>query len=140
MLTTPNILHLNARLSCFLTGQRILRRGLINEIQTLRGVKGGKYYHGHTFLIDYFRLRDIFRLSGFGRIEVFADRYSASSIALLWTVPILFAAVRLSIRMSINKDQKIGKLFPGIALGQKDSCYSRETLSLEFFVGIGNFS
>ncbi|MFQ5849126.1 MAG: methyltransferase domain-containing protein [Candidatus Binatia bacterium] len=112
VLTTPNVLHLISRLSYFLTGQRILRRGLVNEIQTLKLIKNGEFFHGHAFLIDYFRLRYILRLSGFGRIKVFTDRYSRTSVALLWTVPILFVAVILSIWMSVSKDRKIGKLIP----------------------------
>jgi SAM-dependent methyltransferase len=110
LLTTPNMMHLNARLSYLLVGQRILRRGLVNEVQTLRNVEGGKFYHGHAFLIDYFRLRYLLRLAGFTRIEVFTDRYSPTSIALSWLVPILFAATMLSIRMSIRKKRSKGNL------------------------------
>jgi len=65
-----------------LSGQRILARGVINEVQTPRFVGNGKVYHGHAFLIDYFRLRYLLKLSGFDRIEVFTDRFSPSSIAL----------------------------------------------------------
>src|SRR5688572_2504471 len=36
LLTTPNVMHLSARMSAFLTGQRHLRRGFVNEDQTLR--------------------------------------------------------------------------------------------------------
>ena len=110
LLTTPNVMHLHARLSYLLAGQRILKRGLVNEVQTLRNVEGGRFYHGHAFLIDYFRLRYLLRLSSFTRIEVFTDRYSPTSIAFIWLAPILFAATRLSIRMSVRKDRRKGKV------------------------------
>lgn len=112
VLTTPNVLHLISRLSYLLAAQRILRRGLINEVQTLKFVRDGHFFHGHAYLIDYFRLRYILRLCSFGRIRVMTDRYSASSIALVWLVPFLFAAVKLSIRMSIAGDRKKGKAIP----------------------------
>ena len=116
VLTTPNVLHLISRLSYFLTGQRILRRGLINEVQTLKFVRHGEFFHGHAFLIDYFRLRYILRLAEFDHLEVFTDRYSSSSLALSLAVPFLFAAVQLSIRMSVKKDMKIGKAVPDPAV------------------------
>ena len=71
IVTTPNIMHLAARMSAFLTGQRNLRRGLINEVQTLRGRNGARIYHGHAFLLDYFRARYMIRLAGFDKLEVY---------------------------------------------------------------------
>ncbi len=109
VLTTPNVLHLHSRLSYLLSGQRILARGVINEIQTPRFMGDGKVYHGHAFLIDYFRLRYLLKLSGFDGIEVFTDRYSPSSIALAPIVPILYGAFALSVRRSIRKDRSKGK-------------------------------
>ncbi|MBI4527651.1 MAG: methyltransferase domain-containing protein [Deltaproteobacteria bacterium] len=111
VLTTPNVLHLNGRVSWLLTGQRILKRGLINEVQTVRKIDNGKIYHGHAFLIDYFRLRYLLRLSGFDGIEVYTDRYSLSSIIFLWLVPLLFTAALLSVRMSMTKDRKKRKFY-----------------------------
>jgi SAM-dependent methyltransferase len=96
VITTPNTSHLSARLSQFLTSQRSLRRGLINEDQSLRDRHGPFFYHGHVFLIDYFRLRYILRIAGFNEIEVFTDRYSPTSIAL---AP-LAIAIRLSMRLT----------------------------------------
>jgi SAM-dependent methyltransferase len=82
VITTPNVMHLSARLSAMLTGQRTMRRGLANEVETLRSRSGSRFYHGHIFLIDYFRLRYLMRLAGLGAIEVYTDRFSPSSIAL----------------------------------------------------------
>jgi SAM-dependent methyltransferase len=105
ILTTPNVLHLNSRVSYMLSGQRTLARGVVNEIQTPRFVGDGNIYHGHAFLIDYFRLRYILKLSGFDQIDVFTDRYSPSSIALAPLVPFLYAAYAVSVRKSIRKDR-----------------------------------
>lgn len=112
LVTTPNLLHLSSRFSHFLTGQRLLRRGLINEIQTLRGTMHGRFFHGHAFLIDYFRLRYLLRLSGFEQIEVFTDKYSPSSLALAWMVPFLFTASILSVKMSFRKRREKGQNLP----------------------------
>jgi SAM-dependent methyltransferase len=94
VVTTPNIMHLSARLSLLLTNQRNMRRGLINEEQALRAQVGGHLYHGHVFLLDYFRLRYMMRVAGFDRLAVYSDRYSPTSIALAPLAP----AVALSMR------------------------------------------
>lgn len=94
VLTTPNVMHLGARLSALLTGQRTMRRGLANEVETLRGRSAGRFYHGHIFLIDYFRLRYLMRLAGFNAIEIYTDRFSPSSLALAWVVPAMYFASR----------------------------------------------
>jgi SAM-dependent methyltransferase len=111
ILTTPNVNNLRSRLSYFLTSQRTLRRGLINEIQTLRIASGdGRVYHGHAFLIDYFKLRYLLRFAGFENIEVYTDRYSPTSIALAWLIPLLFIASKVSIGISRKKfDRKYQK-------------------------------
>jgi SAM-dependent methyltransferase len=109
VLTTPNVMHLGSRLSHFLIGQRTLRRGLANEIQTLRKKEGNDLYHGHIFLLDYFRLRYLLRLSEFDRIKIFTDRYSPTSIALAGVVPLLFAASKLSIKMGGRAGRKKGR-------------------------------
>ncbi len=107
IVTTPNITNLRSRLSYFLTCQRSLRRGLINEIQTLRSRRNdGRYYHGHAFLIDYFRLRYLLKFAGFDRLRVYTDRYSPTSVALGWLVPFLYIASRVSIGISAEKFSK----------------------------------
>jgi SAM-dependent methyltransferase len=103
VITTPNIMHLSARASAMLTGQRTMRRGLVNEVETLRGRAGSRFYHGHMFLIDYFRLRYLMRLAGLGRIEIFTDRFSPSSIALAPIVPAMYAASRAAVAAFARK-------------------------------------
>jgi SAM-dependent methyltransferase len=94
VITTPNVMRLSARVSQFLSGQRSLHRGLANEVQTLRGGAGARLYNGHIFLIDYFRMRYILRIAGFDHLRVFTDRYSPTSVALAWCVPLMYAASR----------------------------------------------
>ncbi len=82
VLTTPNLMHLSARASGFLTGQRNLRRGLMNEIQTPRSRNPRRIYHGHAFMLDYYRARYMMRLAGFDHLEVYTDRWSPTSMAM----------------------------------------------------------
>lgn len=97
VITTPNLMHLSARLSYLLTGQRNLKRGLVNEVQTLRMRSGQHLYHGHVFMIDYFRLRYLLRLAGFDRLEVYTDRYSPTALGLAPLALLLRAAARFSV-------------------------------------------
>jgi len=103
VLTTPNVMHLSARISTFLTGQRNLKRGLVNEVESLRSANGPHRYHGHVFLIDYFRLRYLMRLAGFDRLRVFTDRYSGTAIALGWLAPLMYAASRYAVAVSTRR-------------------------------------
>jgi SAM-dependent methyltransferase len=103
VLTTPNVMHVGARLSALLTGQRTMRRGLANEVETLRARSAGRFYHGHIFLIDYFRLRYLMRLAGLGAIEVYTDRFSPSSLALAWIVPAMYVASRAAVAAFARK-------------------------------------
>jgi SAM-dependent methyltransferase len=115
VVTTPNLMHLSARASQFLTGQRNLRRGLANEVQTLRGSVGSRLHHGHIFLIDYFRMRYILRLAGFDRLRLSTDRYSPTSIALCWWVPILYIASKFSVWTAARNARRKGyKETPGV--------------------------
>ena len=108
VLTTPNMMHLAARASAFLTGQRNLRRGLINEIQTPRTQKPGAFYHGHAFMLDYYRARYMMRLAGFERLEVYTDRWSATSVAMAPIVPILWMAMKSSVAASARNARRPG--------------------------------
>jgi len=112
VLTTPNMMHLAARASGFLTGQRNLRRGLINEVQTPRGQKNGPPYHGHVFMLDYYRARYMMRLAGFDRLEVYTDRWSPTSVAMSPIVPILWLAMKFSVRASARNARRPGHRAP----------------------------
>jgi SAM-dependent methyltransferase len=106
ILTTPNVMHLGARISALLTGQRNLRRGLVNEVQTLRGHRGARFYHGHVFLLDYFRARYMLRIAGFDRLEVRTDRLSPTAVAASPLAPLLYASMKFSIAVSARNARK----------------------------------
>ncbi|MBF6567889.1 MAG: class I SAM-dependent methyltransferase [Candidatus Binataceae bacterium] len=108
VITTPNLMHLSARLSYLLTGQRNLKRGLVNEVQTLRTSRGVHLYHGHVFMIDYFRLRYLLRLAGFDDLAVHTDSYSPTSIAMSPCAPLLWAASRYSVRTAARNGRRKG--------------------------------
>jgi len=112
VLTTPNMMHLAARASGFLTGQRNLRRGLINEIQTPRSQNQGPLYHGHVFMLDYYRARYMLRLAGFDRIQVYTDRISPTSVAMAPIVPILWLAMKFSVAASARNARRPGHRAP----------------------------
>jgi SAM-dependent methyltransferase len=98
ILTTPNVMHLSARVSAFLTGSRIAKQGFINEFQTLRSDEGGKLYHGHAFLIDAFRLRYLMRIVGLELERLEFCTLSPSSAALAPAWPALWLATHSSLR------------------------------------------
>jgi len=103
VLTTPNILHLGARLSAFLTGQRLLKQGFINEVSTLRSRDGARLYHGHAFLIDLFRLRYILRILGLRIEAVRSTRLSGTSVALSPLVPLIWVATRYALHSGTRR-------------------------------------
>ena len=110
VLTTPNLMHLSARASAFLTGQRNLRRGLMNEVQTPRSRDPGRLrvYHGHAFMLDYYRARYMMRLVGFDHLEVYTDRWSPTSVAMSPLVPILWMAMKFSAAASARNSRRPG--------------------------------
>jgi SAM-dependent methyltransferase len=116
LLTTPNILHLNARLAGFLTGQRLLQQGFVNEFATLRGRAGGRTYHGHAFLIDVFRLRYLLRIARMQLREVRASRFSPSSICMAPLVPLIRLATWYSLRSGRRRLQRLSRATPTAAV------------------------
>src|SRR5208337_3753553 len=117
VLTTPSLMHLSARASAFLTGQRNLRRGLMNEIQTPRSrplrlprseKNPSRLYHGHAFMLDYYRARYMMRLAGFDHLEVYTDRWSPTSVAMSPIVPILWLAMKFSAAASARNARRPG--------------------------------
>ncbi|MEW6071682.1 MAG: class I SAM-dependent methyltransferase [Planctomycetota bacterium] len=97
VLTTPNVLHLSARVSAFLTAQRVMKRGFLNEAHTLRARNGSRIYHGHAFLIDAIRLRYLLALEGLAIDAVGRGRRSTGSILLGFLAPAVWLGTRLAL-------------------------------------------
>ncbi len=109
IISTPNALHLTSRLAYLLIGQRHLKGGVINEVQTPIRAENGRIYHGHAFVIDYFRLRYLLRIAGFRILRIHATRRSKSSVMLSFLVPFIFCATHLSIHHRLKNDTKKGQ-------------------------------
>ncbi len=98
ILSTPNVLHLGSRAAGFLTGQRLLHHGFINEHSTLRQRNGEHLYHGHAYLIDAFRLRYILRVVGMRLESLRCTALSKSSLGLVLLYPALWLATHYTLR------------------------------------------
>lgn len=108
VLTTPNIMHISARISGFFTCQRVMKRGFINEIQTLRWRDGDMTYHGHAFLIDAIRLRYLMAIEGLTLNKVHRGKWSHGSLLMLPLVPIIWLATRFALRSGKKTRSKEG--------------------------------
>lgn len=108
VLTTPNVLHLSGRVSAFLTGQRAMKRGFVNEDQTFRGNVGKNVYHGHAFLIDVFRLRYLMAVNGLRVTGLRWGKLSAGSLLLSPLIPLIWLATRLSLWSGKRTREKEG--------------------------------
>lgn len=94
LVTTPNVLHLRARLAYLLTGHRGFTSLPVSEADHVRGIspEGTPHFH-HAFLISYFGLRFLLKIAGFGDIRVTTTKYSSTAVAL---APLLWLPVRLA--------------------------------------------
>ena len=125
LLTTPNILHLNSRVAGFLTGQRLLKQGFVNEFATRRGRAENRTYHGHAFLIDVFRLRYLLRVVGMQLRQVRANRLSPSSLFLAPLVPFIGLATWYTLRSGRRRLRRRSRTMPPAAVEQELSKLAR---------------
>jgi SAM-dependent methyltransferase len=130
ILTTPNVLHLNARLAGFLTGQRLLGQGFINEESTVRARHGARLYHGHAFLIDAFRLRYLLRVVGLRLDGLYATRLSPSSITLAPLVPFIWLATAYALRAGRKRQVRRGRPAPSAAVEREIGALARSAALL----------
>ncbi len=114
-ISTPNILCLRARAAYALAGQRTLST-FIDEYTSVQACEGGRLYHGHIFLLDYFELRCLLHLHGFRIVQPLATRRSWASMLL---APLMLPAVALATvlaprraRRKFRALQRDGKLQP----------------------------
>lgn len=97
IVTTPNVLHLSSRVSGFLTGQRLMKQGFINEVTTMWRREPRRTYHGHAYLIDAFRLRYILHVVGMRLDRLCRTDWSTGSFLMLPLVPLLWVAARYAL-------------------------------------------
>jgi SAM-dependent methyltransferase len=116
LLTTPNMMHLSARLSGVVTGNKSLRHGVINEVSTLRGREGRRIYHGHAYLIDIFRLRYILRVVGLELTDLAGTTLSSISVALAPLVPLISVLTSVAQRNARRRRERKGLPVPDAAL------------------------
>ena len=110
IVTTPNVLHLGARLSFLLTGHaRRNRSPVVSTSQYWGGTaKEGQYseevYFGHVFLINAFQLRFYLEHAGFEVVGVDTTRYSINSVLL---APLLYPFVWLATRRLLGNKRRV---------------------------------
>jgi len=119
ILSTPNVMHLSSRVAGFLTGQRLMKQGLVNECSTLRGVVDGRPYHGHAFLIDAIRLRYLLRVAGLHFDGLRSCSLSLGSAALALALPVIWAANRWALSAGRGHLQRRKERFPSREVEQE---------------------
>ncbi len=96
IVTTPNVLHLEGRLTRMLTGHPYRNRSIAVHTAAYWGGEeprepgAAATYFGHVFLIDAFQLRFYLIHVGLEVVEVDTTRYSWKSLLL---APLLFPSV-----------------------------------------------
>ncbi len=109
IVTTPNVLHLEGRLSFLLTGHAHRNRSPVTAPAQYWGCSttsprtSGDVYFGHIFLINAFQLRFYLEHVGFEVIGVDTTRYSLSSVLL---APFLFPFVRFATSRLLGNKRK----------------------------------
>lgn len=107
IVSTPNILCLRARLAYCVTGQRTLST-FIDEHTAVQAQDGGRLYHGHVFLVDYFELRYLLHRNGFRIRAPLRSRWSWSSLLLSpFLLPMVAAAALLAPRKAKRKFRRL---------------------------------
>lgn len=102
-ISTPNILCLRSRLAYALAGQRTLST-FLDEYTSVQSREGGRLYHGHVFLMDYFELRCLLGNHGFRIVQPLATRLSWTSLLLAPLLgPWVFLATWLTPRRARRK-------------------------------------
>jgi SAM-dependent methyltransferase len=110
IVTTPNLLHLEGRLSFLLTGHARSNRAMVVETAAYWGDserRDDAVYFGHVFLINLFQLRVYLTHAGLEVVGVDTARYSWKSLLL---APLLWLPVRLATgRMVRHSTSRIPK-------------------------------
>lgn len=107
IITTPNPSNLRSRISHLLAESEHYKLMPPNELDTIWLSEDEEQeehiYYGHTFLIDFPKLRFLARLAGFSVHQIYYDRANNLSVALLpllypWIVLAAFTSYRRALR------------------------------------------
>lgn len=109
IITTPNISHLRAKVSNFLTESELYKRMPSNELDAIWQAEDKKQYFGHIFLIGIQKLRVLAVASGFKIKKVHTVKASTSSVILGVFYPLIVLVNLLSYLKNVNKKDKINK-------------------------------
>lgn len=128
VITTPNTLNFRARLASMLNGQSSFARNPISELTHVKKEsKGGRLYIGHVFLISYFQLRFLLKITGFSNIRTSTAKYSMSAtiLAPIFWLPVFMATQKNFTSRIRKQDTEAVKeilahvLSPDLLLGKK---------------------
>lgn len=109
VITTPNISHLRAKLSNFLTESELYKRMPANELDAIWQAKDNKQYYGHIFLIGIQKLRVLGVAAGFKLKKVHSVKASSSSLLLGIFYPIIVLTNLFSYFSNVYKDDNIDR-------------------------------
>lgn len=109
IITVPNISHLRAKLSYFLTESDLVKRMPPNELDALWFAEDGKSYFGHIFLIGIQKLRMLAITSGFSIRKIHKVKASTSSLLLGIFYPLILLANLYVYLVNMNKQDEVPK-------------------------------
>lgn len=109
IITTPNISHLRARFSYFLTESELWKRMPPNELDAVWHAESGKRYYGHIFLINIQKLRVLCEISGFRIKRVNKVKASLGSLFLSFWYPLIFLVNSWSYIKNISKSDGLDR-------------------------------
>ena len=109
VITTPNISHLRAKLSNFLTESELYKRMPSNELDAIWQAEDNKQYFGHIFLIGVQKLRVLAVASGFKLKKIHTVKASSSSLVLGVFYPLIILVNLFSYISNVRRKDKIDK-------------------------------
>lgn len=122
ILTTPNISHLRAKLSYFMSESDFYKRMPPNELDALWHTADGRQYFGHIFLLGIQKIRVLAAISGLKIKKVHTVKVSIGSFSLLFVYPLLILANVYSYAKNLYK-------YDGVNFNEKKKIY-REIIKL----------
>lgn len=109
IITTPNISHLRAKLSNFLTESELYKRMPANELDAIWQAADNRQYFGHIFLLGIQKLRILAIAAGFKLKKVHKVKSSTSALVLGVFYPLIVLVNLLSYFYNVRKKDKIDK-------------------------------